>query len=70
MRTPALPAAPATCFARTSCSTLELKLLGTAVRVMFRVQNITDARYATAGYAGFDPPNLGRSFELVLAQRF
>ena len=51
-------------------STLELKLLGTAVRAMFRVQNLLGMRYATAGYSGYDAPNLGRTFELVLGQRF
>jgi outer membrane receptor for ferrienterochelin and colicins len=50
-------------------STLELKFAGTQARVMFRVQNLVGSPYSTAGYAGFDAPNLGRTLELVWSHR-
>ena len=51
-------------------STLQLKVLGIDTRIALRVQNLLAQGYATVGYGGFDAPNLGRSFELTLAQTF
>ena len=39
-------------------------------RLMVRVTNLLDAKYATAGFSNYDIPNLGRSFSLVWSQRF
>ncbi len=52
-----------------SVSTLGLKLGPLDTQILFRVQNLLDWRYDTPGFAGFDIPNLGRSFELVWTQR-
>ncbi len=51
-------------------STIELKLGPTTAHVMVRVTNLLDTKYATAGFANYDIPNLGRSFSLVWSQRF
>ncbi len=53
-----------------SLSTLDLKLAGTAIRAMLRVQNMIGSGFNTIGYGGIDAPNLRRVFELVIAQSF